>query len=392
MFRGRLSALSIGAVTTCIATGWWYRPLADPKTDRIGPRREGTFISPRNITDYASVARPLLYRISSQMVILLQVSISRAYFYATGRLAIKKDDNGNYDYFVESVTNRGKDVPLITVSNHRSVADDPLIMSCILPYHLNIQPRYLRYGLCSQEYCFNPKFPTVIGAYIGLGHVLPIWRGGGINQKLLLDFARLAAQGEWCHIFPEAGVWQMDTLGGRGCVQNRNKDNPSLDEEGIDKSSTDITANRSIPSSGKLKWGVGKLIAHAPRRPIVIPFFHSGMEKVYPHDPENNKVMHGLPRQGQDVIVRFGKPICFDDLIQEHEEEHGPLWHYSATPEEREKGESKGAQAVPSWLAKWRSHPAELRLYSKIALRIETALRNLNEESNCDLDRDLEGI
>ena len=73
-------------------------------------------------------------------------------------------------------------------------------------------------------------------------------------------------------------MWQMDTLGGRGCVQNRNKDNPSLDEEGIDKSSTDITANRSIPSSGKLKWGVGKLIAHAPRRPIVIPFFHSGKD------------------------------------------------------------------------------------------------------------------
>ena len=47
-----------------------------------------------------------------------------------------------------------------------------------------------------------------------------------------------------------------------------------------------------------------------------IPYVCTGMEKVYPHDPENNKVMHGLPRQGQDVIVRFGKPICFDDLIQ----------------------------------------------------------------------------
>lgn len=429
------------------------------------------FISPRNITDYAAIGRPLLYSLSSQIVILLQVTISRAYFYATGQFTVKTDDD--YDYFVETVTSREKGVPLITVSNHRSVADDPLIMSCILPYHLNIQPRYLRYGLCSQEYCFNPKFPSVISAYIGLGHVLPIWRGGGIDQKLLLDFARLAAQGEWCHIFPEAGVWQTETLGGRGCVPNR--DNVSTKDKrgtlvthssGDSSSSSSSSGNNdnrnssdaSPPSSslGKLKWGVGKLIAHAPKRPIVIPFFHSGMEKVYPHDPESNKVLHRLPRQGQDVTVRFGQPINFDDLIQEHEEQHGPLWHYSATLEEEEVEEEAGEtergmvgavvqdfssdravtysagttrapegqerEAIvsarieptpassfssssssassspplsstpspspsPSWLAKWASRPAELRLYSKITLRIEQALRKLNEESNRELER-----
>ena len=45
-----------------------------------------------------------------------------------------------------------------------------------------------------------------MNAYIGLGKTLPIWRGGGIDQKLLLDYARLVAAGEWCHVYPEAGT------------------------------------------------------------------------------------------------------------------------------------------------------------------------------------------
>ena len=78
------------------------------------------------------------------MVIGLQVTISRIYFYLTGRFAIRESDE--YDQFVNTVINREKGVPLITVSNHRSVADDPLIMSCILPYHLNIQVRVYKYS------------------------------------------------------------------------------------------------------------------------------------------------------------------------------------------------------------------------------------------------------
>jgi hypothetical protein len=32
------------------------------------------------------------------------------------------------------------------------------------------------------------------------------WLFLGVNQKLLLDYARLVAAGEWCHIYPEAGL------------------------------------------------------------------------------------------------------------------------------------------------------------------------------------------
>ena len=73
----------------------------------------------------------------------------------------------------------------------------PFLMLSILTFHdfphHNIQ----------QEFCFNPKLASIIGVYSGLGKVMPIWRGGGINQKLLLNFARRSAAGDWIHVFPE---------------------------------------------------------------------------------------------------------------------------------------------------------------------------------------------
>ena len=68
----------------------------------------------------------------------------------------------------------------------------PFLMLSILTFHdfphHNIQ----------QEFCFNPKLASIIGVYSGLGKVMPIWRGGGINQKLLLNFARRSAAGSQC--------------------------------------------------------------------------------------------------------------------------------------------------------------------------------------------------
>lgn len=94
---------------------------------------------------------------------------------------------------------------MITVCNHRSMFDDPSVVACLLPFWVNIKPDIMRWGLCAQEYCYNPKLPAIIKAYIGAGKILPIKRGDGIDQKLLLDFTRKLANGDWCHLFPEAG-------------------------------------------------------------------------------------------------------------------------------------------------------------------------------------------
>ena len=62
-----------------------------------------------------------------------------------------------YEHFISKVIHRPPTVPLITVSNHRSMMDDPGVLSCILPFWMSIQPRYLKWSLCAQEFCFNSK-------------------------------------------------------------------------------------------------------------------------------------------------------------------------------------------------------------------------------------------
>lgn len=167
-------------------------------------------------------------------------------------------------------------------------------------------------------------------------------------------------------------------------------------------------SNGTEKEIGKLKWGVGKLIAHSPNRPTVIPLFFSGTETIIPTDPETGKTISYIPRLGHKVDLRVGQEISFDDLIAEHEKEYGPLWKYSANIDEDEQrgrknmgsgdsvaDEVKGAGTTEqlsksgkkvrmSFHKYWDSKPSDLILYSKITARIESALSKLNEESNAE--------
>ena len=153
---------------------------------------------------------------------------------------------------------------------------------------------------------------------------------------------------------------------------------------------------------GKLKWGVGKLIAHSPHRPTVIPLFFSGTETIIPTDPETGKTISYIPRLGHKVDLRVGEEIKFDDLIAEHEKAHGPLWKYSANIDEDEKRiqnkasvdssdaveegrvRRSGKKLRQSFHRYWDSRAEDLILYSKITARIEAALTKLNNESNAE--------
>ena len=297
----------------------YYRPV--PSTSKDGPKRDGFFLSKKNLSDYSNENPGILYGMAQSIATFLTVSATRAFLMYAGSFEIVKDEN--YFYFLSSIVNRSPDTGVLTVANHRSMFDDPAILSSILPFWINIQPKYLRWDVCSQEYCFNGKIPALFHGYVGLGKTLPIWRGGGINQKFLLDLGRhlgtlplhsllthfsltshlllthfsltwsyallthepyLLAAGEWCHLFPEAGVFQRPTLGGR--------------------------RNGKEFEIGKLKWGVGKLIAHAPNKIIVIPFFHTGMETVIPQDQTTMKTI-GVPIPRPGLLSLPHSLACF---------------------------------------------------------------------------------
>jgi monolysocardiolipin acyltransferase len=129
-----------------------------------------------------------------------------------------------------------------------------VLFGLLLPTDIKHDPDYIRWTLCSQEICFKK---TALAAIFGAGKIMPIRRGGGIDQPLLLRFAQKIASGDWVHVFPEGKVVQSGQLG------------------------ENYLGTRSVEDAneiGRLKWGVGKIIAHSPVDVHVIPIHHKGME------------------------------------------------------------------------------------------------------------------
>jgi len=421
-------------VAASMTSAWYYRPMADTTTstshshshehDKSKPftennnnrRASETFCAPYTSPPWSREHVPILLEWARRISIGATTVAIRLLMNTYGKYEIEDDEH--YHGFLDTVlggNGRHPNQGLITVSNHRSLFDDPGIVSCLLPLPIAIQPKYNRWALCSQEYCFNDALPGLIKGYIGAGQVLPICRGDGINQKLLLDFGRHLACGEWCHVFPEGGVWQWDELGGRrkippnattgsssdfGTSGNSGSSNnttvPTTDNDNNETTIHIVPATlqqKSLPPSpiGKLKWGVGKLIAHAPITPKVIPFAHRGMERLFPQDETTGKtklrdnllasllpsVLGGDANDKLHVRVRFGKEITFDDLLEEHESKHGTLRKYCGkinSEEQYDKGQSDSFHEV------WDSSAEERALYSKIARRIETRLNVITRE------------
>ena len=310
---GRISGVTI---LTSFATATYYRPIQDRRHEKDddmtktksstaetqihkSPTRQSEFFCSSQKTLFTRDETPIWYDIARHVTIGMTTIVIRIFMNTYGEYNIVNDEN--YHNFLTLVLGgdgrEEKQQGMITISNHRSLFDDPGIVSCLLPLWIGIQPKYNRWGICSQEYCFADKLPAIVKGYIGAGQVLPIIRGGGINQSFLKDFSTILGRGEWCHIFPEGGTWQDNELGGRGRDY-------SFSPERIDL------------TKSKLKWGVGKLIAHAPIRPRVIPFAHVGMETILPKNRTTGKTRLKIKlfdNEPLKVHVQFGEGVIFLD-------------------------------------------------------------------------------
>ncbi|CAB3981297.1 Tafazzin [Paramuricea clavata] len=174
---------------------------------------------------------------------------------------------------LEETFSRVKDTPLLTVTNHISCFDEPLVWGMLKWRHV-MNSQLIRWAIGADEMCF---YTWLLSQYFSKGKVIPVIRGNGVYQKGMNFALDRLNDGQWVHIFPEGHV--NDT--GNIC---------------------------------RLKWGVGRLIAESSKVPIVIPFWQLGLDDVLP-----NKRPY-IPRIGKHVTINIGKPMFFNDIITEYRE------------------------------------------------------------------------
>ena len=239
------------------------------------------------------------------------------------------------------VFHRPKGRPLLTVSNHQSVMDDPGLWALLLPY-LRLRPEQLRWQICTEDVFFANKH---LQRLIALGNCMPLDRTGSWLQPLFERFYDKLVGGSWCHIFPEGRVFQNWRF--------------AAGEQRL----------------GPFKPGVGKLVAHCPpgKEPIVLPLYHTGMDSIVPEvvlshqermskkrldRPAASKPVSLKPNTGCDIRYFVGKPLDFTEKVRLFREEHpGVLDSWNTT----------------TW--------ASLRLYREISNDIRQAVLELEREA-----------
>lgn len=120
--------------------------------DDNGPRRNKTFLLECNPFDHAGNDHWTMSAVRF-VAVVPGLCVFRTVMQFCGDFKIHEDKE--YDNFLKKVAKRG-DAALITVANHRArYFDDPGVMSCILPLWMQVQPRYMRWGLCAQVIFFK---------------------------------------------------------------------------------------------------------------------------------------------------------------------------------------------------------------------------------------------
>ncbi|XP_037091081.1 tafazzin-like [Pollicipes pollicipes] len=168
----------------------------------------------------------------------------------------------NREALLDAVGNRQPGQGLITVSNHHSCIDDPALNGMLQWRHL-LSPDVMRWSPAAHDICFTRP---LYGWFFSSGKCVPIVRGEGVYQRAMAFLLERLQLGDWVHIFPEGRI---------------NIEHAHL----------------------RLKWGVGRLVCDCSLCPLVLPFYHLGMDAALP-----NRTPY-VPRPGQRVTVLVGRPL-----------------------------------------------------------------------------------
>ncbi|KAI7787984.1 hypothetical protein LA080_013289 [Diaporthe eres] len=279
-----------------------------------------------------------LWRGSSAMVMGLTGTLSKGFLNGLNEVQTTGLDN-----FVKLLDSREdpfqRQRGLITVSNHISVIDDPVIWG-VLPLRMAFQPWNLRWSLGAHDICFKNR---LLSTFFTLGQVLPTHRAlhsqhAGLYQPTMTQAVRLLSAypfkttGEHTALAPE----QPRTVTTQSLLQ----DLRDPFSEGSLTFSTDGRDVHTAPSAflsnrhawvhifpeglvhqhaqrqmRYFKWGVARLILEAEPMPDMVPMFIDGTSDVM---NENRTWPRAVPRPGKKVHVAFGDRVdmeaAFGDL------------------------------------------------------------------------------
>lgn len=153
--------------------------------------------------------------------------------------------SGYHQALLKAIFNRPLGVPLLTISNHTSAVDDPLLWSALLPsssVFFDNRSSTRRWVLGAEELCYTN---WAMSAMMRAGRVIPVRRGQGIYQPAMDQAISLLSRGDWVHVFVEGRIGE-----GNGKLHR------------------------------PIRWGVGRMVMESIPAPVIVPIAHFGVEKV----------------------------------------------------------------------------------------------------------------
>ncbi|EEH11618.1 tafazzin [Histoplasma capsulatum G186AR] len=219
---------------------------------------------------------------------------------------------------------------LITVSNHISVMDDPLMWGTIpLLNSRAFQSSNRRWAFGSHDICFSNR---AVSAFFTLGQVLPTHRSlhssyGGLFQPTMTQAIRLLSRGPFSpepYMAPASRqYWSLQNV----CVDPFSEVATAYTTTGEDShlAPSAYACNSyswiHIFPEGKVhqapnktmryfKWGVSRLILEASECPDVVPMWIEGTDQVM---HEDRTFPRFLPRVNKNISVTFGDPVDLEE-------------------------------------------------------------------------------
>ncbi|KAF9691776.1 hypothetical protein EKO04_010363 [Ascochyta lentis] len=224
---------------------------------------------------------------------------------------------------------RERERGLITVSNHISVMDDPILWG-ILPLSYMFTPDNLRWGLASYDLCFTNKG---LSTFFTFGQTLPTHRSahsqhGGLFQPTITQAIRLLSRGPFLYA-NDAPEKPTTSLKSPDLIDPFSSGHLTFSTNGTDTfpAPSQYTRRRHawvhIFPEGMIhqseqrimryfKWGVSRLVLESEPMPDIVPIFIEGFDDIM---SEERTFPRFIPRAFKNVRVTFGEKLNAEEVF-----------------------------------------------------------------------------